>query len=218
MGAFFYPIICYLCPLKSMGMVEDVFPVFERMLGREAKEKRLNQRGVVVWLTGLSGSGKTSIAIAAEQELFQKGFLTQILDGDNIRSGLNSNLGFTAEDRMENIRRIAETAKLFAQCGVITICCFVSPETSMREQAKSIVGEADFYEVFINTSISTCEQRDVKGLYRKAREGKIEHFTGINAPFEAPVNPFLELKTEGNSVGECSSILVNAIMDRIRLK
>ena len=199
-------------------MVENIFPVFNRMLERMVKEKRLMQRGVVVWLTGLSGSGKTSIAIAAEQELAQLGFLTQILDGDNIRAGLNSNLGFSSEDRLENIRRIAETAKLFAHCGVITICCFVSPEAKMRERAKQIIGEEDFYEVFVNTSMETCEQRDVKGLYKKAREGKIEHFTGVNAPFEAPSNPFLELKTDGYSVKECASILVNAMMDRIKLK
>ncbi|HUW06557.1 MAG TPA: adenylyl-sulfate kinase [Williamwhitmania sp.] len=199
-------------------MVENIFPVFKGMLEREVKENRLKQRGVVVWLTGLSGSGKTSIAIAVEQELSGLGFLTQILDGDNIRAGLNSNLGFTAEDRLENIRRIAETAKLFAHCGVITICCFVSPEVNMREKAKQIIGEGDFYEVFVNTSMETCEQRDVKGLYKKAREGKIEHFTGVNAPFEAPLNPFLELKTEGYSVMECASILVNAMMDRIKLK
>jgi len=201
-----------------MGMVENIFPVFNGMLEREVKENRLKQRGVVVWLTGLSGSGKTSIAIAAEQELTQLGFLTQVLDGDNIRSGLNSNLGFSSEDRLENIRRIAEAAKLFAHCGVITICCFVSPEDNMRERAKQIIGEEDFYEVFVNTSMETCEQRDVKGLYKKAREGKIEHFTGVNAPFEAPLNPFLELRTEGYSVKECASILVNAMMDRIKLK
>jgi adenylylsulfate kinase (apsK) len=199
-------------------MVGDIFPVFNQLLGREVKERQLGQRGVVVWLTGLSGSGKTSIAIAVEKELYSNGFFTQILDGDNIRSGLNSNLGFSAEDRLENIRRIAETAKLFAECGVITICCFVSPEVNMREKAKQIIGEDDFYEIFINTPIAICEQRDVKGLYKRARAGKIEHFTGVNAPFDAPLKPFLEIKTEGTSVLDCATILVEALIERIKLK
>ena len=172
------------------------------ILQRADKEKLLGQKGIAVWLTGLSGSGKTTIAIALEKELHAKGLLTQVLDGDNIRSGINSNLGFSETDRTENIRRIAEVTKLFVNSGVITICCFVSPTEAIRGKAKEIIGAADFMEVFVNTPVEICEQRDVKGLYAKARRGEIADFTGISATFEAPLHPSLELRTEALSVKE----------------
>lgn len=187
------------------------------MLDRKAKEMILGQRGIVVWLTGLSGSGKTTLALGLELKLHQFGILTQVLDGDNIRTGLNSNLGFSQEDRFENVRRIAETAKLFAQCGVVTICCFVSPEREMRESAREIVGSDDFVEVYVNTSLDICESRDVKGLYSKARAGELRNFTGIDAPFEAPIHPNLTINTEGCAVEESVNQLYDAIIDRIKI-
>lgn len=195
---------------------ENIFPVFDSILGREAKETLLKQKAVVIWFTGLSGSGKTTIAIGLEKALNNKGILTQILDGDNIRAGINNNLGFSNEDRKENIRRIAEVSKLFLNCGVITINCFVSPTHEIRQQAKEIIGENDFLEVFINTPIEICEQRDVKGLYKKARAGEIKDFTGINAPFEAPTNPFLDAKTENKTVEQSVNEILCKILPLIK--
>lgn len=181
--------------------MSNIFPT-DKILQRADKERLLKQKGIVIWMTGLSGSGKTTIAVALEQELNKKGLLTQVLDGDNIRTGINNNLGFSEADRAENIRRIAEVAKLFMNCGVITICCFVSPTREIRAEAKSIIGEKDFVEVYINTPLEICEQRDVKGLYAKARKGEIKDFTGITAPFEAPENAEIELRTNEQSVGQ----------------
>ena len=185
-----------------MSASGNIHPDFEGILQRSEKEALLNQKAKVLWMTGLSGSGKTTLAQGLEKRLFQDGFLTQILDGDNIRAGINSNLGFSDEDRTENIRRISEISKLFCDCGIITINCFVSPTISIREQAKSIIGEADFVEIFVNTPIEICEERDVKGLYAKARKGEIQDFTGVNAPFEAPTDPNIELNTDGSSIEE----------------
>ncbi len=189
--------------------MHNIFPT-NNILIRADKEKLLQQKGICIWFTGLSGSGKTTIAIALEKELRKKGLLTQILDGDNIRAGINNNLGFSDEDRTENIRRIAEITKLFVNCGVITICCFVSPTEKIRTLAKSIIGEKDFFEIFVNTPIEVCEKRDVKGLYAKARKGEIKDFTGVNAPFEEPKNPFLILNNE-KSVQENVEIITNKI-------
>lgn len=183
----------------------------DKILQRKDKEKLLEQKGIVIWFTGLSGSGKTTLAIALEKELAKKGFLTQVLDGDNIRAGINNNLGFSEDDRVENIRRIAEVAKLFLNCGIITICCFVSPTRAMRSMAKKIIGENDFIEVFVNTPLEICEQRDVKGLYAKARRGEIKDFTGISQPFEPPIEPKVEVTTENMRVEEC----VKKIMDLV---
>ena len=193
----------------------NIHPVFDRIIGRDEKEQFLNQKARVIWMTGLSGSGKTTIAIGLEKELQKRGFLTQILDGDNIRTGINKNLGFSEEDRTENIRRIAEVSKLFVNCGIITINCFVSPTLAIREQAKEIVGDADFREIYINASFEECEKRDVKGLYKKARNGEIKNFTGLDAPFEAPVNAFLEIKTVDLSIQESVKCLVDAILSDI---
>ena len=165
------------------------------MLSRSDKEKLLGQKGVMLWFTGLSGSGKSTVAIALERELQKRGLLCRILDGDNIRSGINKGLGFTAEDRRENIRRIAEVAKLFVDTGIITITAFISPSNDLRRMASDIIGAEDFKEVYISTPLEVCEARDVKGLYAKARRGEIKNFTGISAPFEAPEHPALSIDT-----------------------
>jgi len=179
-----------------MSASENIFPDFESILSREDKQKLLKQRSKVIWMTGLSGSGKTTLAIALEKELSSSGILTQILDGDNIRSGINNNLGFSDEDRAENIRRIAEISKLFLNCGIVTINCFVSPTKVIRARAKEIIGAEDFIEVYVNAPLDVCEDRDVKGLYKKARAGEIKDFTGIDSPFEATRYHSLIIKRE----------------------
>ncbi|MGZ2370581.1 adenylyl-sulfate kinase [Ancylomarina sp. YFZ004] len=194
----------------------NIHPVFDRIIGRDEKEQFLNQKARVIWMTGLSGSGKTTIAIGLEKELQRRGFLTQVLDGDNIRTGINKNLGFSEEDRTENIRRIAEVSKLFVNCGIITINCFVSPTLAIREQAKEIIGDADFREIYVNASYEECEKRDVKGLYKKARNGEIKNFTGLDAPFEAPENAFLEIKTAEMTIEKSVECLVEAILKDIK--
>ncbi len=173
----------------------NIYPIFSRMLGRADKERLLGQHGVMLWFTGLSGSGKSTIAIALERELQHRGKLCRILDGDNIRSGINSNLGFTAEDRRENIRRIAEVGKLFVDTGIITIAAFITPTQELRDLAADIIGRDSFREIYVSTPIETCEARDVKGLYARARCGEVKNFTGITAPFEAPEHPALSLDT-----------------------
>jgi adenylylsulfate kinase len=193
--------------------MENIFPTTD-ILQRNHKEKLLGQKGIVIWFTGLSGSGKTTIAIALEKELHSKGLLTQVLDGDNIRTGINNNLGFSEADRTENIRRIAEVTKLFVNTGIITICCFVSPTEQIRTIARNIIGENDFFEVFVNTPLEICEKRDVKGLYAKARKGEIKDFTGITAPFETPAMPVLELRTDELSVAQS----VKQIIEKLKLK
>lgn len=179
---------------------EHIFPVFNQILQREDRERLLQQRSKVLWFTGLSGSGKTTIARQLEKKLFEHRFFAQVLDGDNIRSGLNQNLGFSLEDRMENVRRIAEVSKLYLNSGVIVIASFISPTTEIREMAKGIIGAADFIEIFVNTPLEVCESRDVKGLYQKARRGEIREFSGINSPYEAPVNPDIEIKTTETTI------------------
>jgi adenylylsulfate kinase len=197
------------------GKPTNIHSTFDRILQRSDKEALLAQKGLVVWMTGLSGSGKTTIAVALEQKLNKAGVLTQILDGDNIRTGINNNLGFSEEDRTENIRRIAEVTKLFLGCGVVTLNCFVSPTKAIRAEAKQIIGD-DMLEVFINTSFEECEKRDVKGLYAKARAGEIKNFTGLDAPFEAPENPFLDIETVGRSVEECANQIYESIINRVK--
>ncbi len=180
----------------------NIYPIYDRMLKREDKEKLLGQRGVMLWFTGLSGSGKSTVAIALERALQDRGLLCRILDGDNIRSGINANLGFSAEDRRENIRRIAEVGKLFVDTGIITIAAFISPTEEIRQMAEHIIGKDDFKEIFVSTPLEVCEQRDVKGLYARARRGEIQNFTGISAPFEAPEHPALSLDTSKLSIEE----------------
>ena len=171
----------------------------------------------VVWFTGLSGSGKSTIANLVENELFKKGIKTFSLDGDNVRKGLNNNLGFTAEDRQENLRRIAEVAKLFVESGSVIIASFISPLKKDRELIKTIIGEDRFIEVFINTSLAECERRDVKGLYKKARAGEIKNFTGIDAPYEKPENPLLEIKTEEEDLADALKRIVLHLEDKLKI-
>lgn len=174
---------------------QNIFPIFDRILSRHDKEQLLGQKGVMLWFTGLSGSGKSTVAIALERELQRRGMLCRVLDGDNIRSGINSNLGFSSEDRKENIRRIAEVGKLFVDTGIITIAAFISPTEELRHMAAEIIGPDDFKEIYISTPLAACEARDVKGLYARARRGEVKHFTGISAPFEPPRHPALSLDT-----------------------
>lgn len=196
----------------------NIYPIFDRMLSRQDKEELLKQHSVMIWFTGLSGSGKSTIAIALERELHKRGLLCRILDGDNIRSGINNNLGFTEADRIENIRRIAEVSKLFVDTGIITIAAFISPSNDIREMAANIIGKDDFLEVYVNTPIEECERRDVKGLYAKARRGEIKNFTGISAPFEAPAHPALTLDTSALSLEESVNKLLELILPRIQKK
>ncbi len=186
------------------------------MLSRADKESLLGQRGMMLWFTGLSGSGKSTVAIALERELHKRGLLCRILDGDNIRSGINNNLGFSAEDRVENIRRIAEVGRLFVDTGIITIAAFISPNNQLREMASEIIGKDDFIEVFVSTPLEECERRDVKGLYAKARRGEIKNFTGISAPFEAPENPAIALDTSKLTVEQSVEKLLELILPKVK--
>ena len=193
-----------------MQAENHIYPIFDRMLGRADKEALLHQHSVMIWFTGLSGSGKSTIAIALERELQKRGLLCRILDGDNIRSGINNNLGFSAEDRVENIRRIAEVT------GIITLAAFISPNNELREMAARIIGKENFLEIYISTPLEECERRDVKGLYAKARKGEIRNFTGISAPFEAPAHPDLSLDTSKLSVEESVNRLLELILPRVK--
>ena len=194
-----------------------VFPEFDKIVSRREKEQRLSQKSKVIWFTGLSGSGKTTLATTLERYLFDNGYLTQILDGDNIRAGINNNLGFSPEDRMENIRRIAEIAKLLLNSGVICICAFVSPTEDIRKIVRDIVGKEDFFEVYVSTPLEVCENRDIKGLYQKARAGEIRNFTGISAPFDIPQNAVLSIDTSDKTVEECIKILTDRLLPEIAL-
>ena len=181
----------------------------EGQVSRTEREDRLGQRGVTVWLTGLSGSGKSTIAVAAERRLADEGRLTYILDGDNIRQGLNSNLGFSPEDRTENIRRIGEVAKLFTDVGAIVFSSFISPYRADRDSVRAIMGEGDFVETYVDASLETCESRDVKGLYKKARAGEIPEFTGISAPYEEPEKAELVSDSNGQTGDESVDVLID---------
>jgi len=191
--------------------LKNIHPIFDRLLQRADREQRLGQKAKVLWLTGLSGSGKSTIAQALERKFYNEGFFAQVLDGDNIRSGINSNLGFTVEDRKENIRRIAEIAKLYLDSGIITINSFISPTIEIRDYAKSIIGAEDFIEIYINAPLEVCERRDVKGLYEKARSGEIKNFTGIDSPYEAPVNPTIEIRTDELDVEEAVELIYESV-------
>jgi len=194
----------------------NIFTFYDEVVQRHEKEKLLKQKAITVWMTGLSGSGKTTIAKIVERKLHEQGRLVQLLDGDNVRHGLNKNLSFTEEDRTENIRRIAEVNKLFNECGVITINCFVSPTVAIRNMASDIIGVDNYYEIFVNTPLHICEERDVKGLYKKARQGEIKNFTGIDAPFEASADPALILLTENKTAEESANELLSFITTKIK--
>ena len=185
-----------------MNNDNNIYPIFDRMLARADKERLLGQRGVMLWFTGLSGSGKSTVAVALERELHRRGRLCRLLDGDNIRTGINAGLGFSADDRRENIRRIAEVGKLFVDTGIITLAAFVSPTEELRTLPRDIIRAADFKEIFVATPLEECERRDVKGLYARARRGEVKNFTGISAPFEAPQSPALVLDTTDTPVEE----------------
>lgn len=194
--------------------MSNIHPEFHRFLHRHDKENLLGQRGLVVWLCGLSGSGKSTIANAAERVLHQQGRFTTILDGDNLRTGLNSNLGFADQDRLENIRRISEVAKIFVSQGVITFVSAITPRGELRDLARGILGK-DLLEVYVKASYAACEQRDVKGLYAKAARGEIAHFTGKDGSFEPPSHPDLTLDTEKTSIEDAAFELLEAIRPRI---
>jgi adenylylsulfate kinase len=195
----------------------NIHSEFHRFLKRHDKELLLRQRGMVVWLYGLSGSGKSTIANAAERILYQQGRFSVILDGDNLRVGLSSNLGFSDEDRFENIRRIAETAKILVSQGIITMVSAITPRGELRALARNLLGE-DLFEVYVQASYATCEKRDVKGLYAKAARCEIDHFTGKDGSFEIPRHPDLVLNTETSTVPQAAQTLLAAIHDRIAIQ
>ena len=197
---------------------ENIFTIFDDIIQRKEKEEFLNQKSKVIWMTGLSGSGKTTVAKGVERYLHSQGILNQLLDGDNIRVGISNNLSFSPEDRVENIRRIAEVSKLFLNCGIVTLNSFVSPTIEIRKIAENIIGAENFIEVYINASLETCEKRDIKGLYKKARKGEIKNFTGISALFEAPENPKIEINTSELSIDESVQKVLDYILPIIKNK
>ena len=201
-----------------MSETNNIFSEFDRMLGRDAKELQLRQKGHIFWLYGLSGSGKSTIADAVERALVAKGHYVKLLDGDNVRTGLNKDLGFTDADRAENIRRIAEVARLFLDAGFVVITSFITPLKKYRDIAETIIGKNDITKVYINASFSTCSERDVKGLYAKAKEGGVDNFTGKDSSFEAPSasDEDWTLDTEKFTVTESSEDLVNKILPIIK--
>jgi len=196
--------------------MNNIHTVFDKIKSRQFKERILNQHAKVIWFTGMSGSGKTTLASLLEEQLFDAGFFCQILDGDNVRSGINKNLGFSEEDRVENIRRIAEVARLFLNCGIIVICSFISTTKQMRQMAKEIIGEDDFLEIFVNTPLEICEKRDPKGLYKKARAGEIKDFTSITSPFEAPENPFLSVENAEPEIEKTVERIFKSVVPLLR--
>ena len=185
---------------------------------REDRQKQKAHKSIVVWFTGLSGSGKSTLANMVEKKLFGNGVHTYTLDGDNIRKGLNNNLGFSKEDRRENLRRISEVAKLFVDSGTVVIASFISPLKADRDVVKNIIGRANFVEVFVNTPLEVCEERDVKGLYKKARAGEIKNFTGIDAPYEAPQNPDIEIKTNEERAENSAEEIISILKIKLRIR
>ncbi|MCD4730841.1 MAG: adenylyl-sulfate kinase [Bacteroidales bacterium] len=194
----------------------NIFPVFDKILKRGDKERLLKQKSKVIWMTGLSGAGKTTIAKYLDEALYKKGYVAQILDGDNIRSGINNNLSFSDADRYENIRRIAEVSKLFMNCGIIIINSFISPTEEIRNMALDVIGKENFIEVYVNAPIEVCEQRDTKGLYAKARKGEIKNFTGIDSPFELPKGAHIEVRTDLQTIEESVKQVMDYLMPVIK--
>ncbi len=195
---------------------DHLYPVFDKMLPRSAKEELLGQSGLVIWMYVLSGSGKSTLANLLERRLHDLGRLVKVLDGDNVRTGLNRNLGFSDEDRLENIRRVAEVAKLFAECGVVTIASFITPKNELRRLAREVIGDADLLEVYVKASFETCAARDPKGLYAKAAAGEVKQFTGKDSAFEEPGQPDLIIDTESLGEEECLSILLSAAIEKVK--
>uniref|UniRef100_UPI0037423618 adenylyl-sulfate kinase n=1 Tax=Dawidia soli TaxID=2782352 RepID=UPI0037423618 len=198
-------------------MVNHIYPI-QTKVSQAQREALLQQRAVVLWFTGLSGSGKSTLAVQLEAHLHLQGFKTYLLDGDNIRNGLNKDLSFTDEGRVENIRRIGEVSRLFVDAGMIVLSAFISPFAADREQVRAIVGAENFVEVFVDAPLEVCEQRDVKGLYKKARAGEVKNFTGIDSPYEPPVQPDVHIPTHLQSVEESMETLLSFLRSRISLK
>ena len=195
--------------------LDHIYPVFDKMLPREAKEELLGQKGCVIWMYGLSGSGKSTLANLLERRLHEQGRFVKVLDGDNIRSGLNNNLGFSDEDRLENIRRVSEVSKLFADARVIVVNSFITPKNDLRRMAREIVGDDDLLEVYVKASFETCAARDPKGLYAKVKAGEVKQFTGKDSSFEEPERPDLIIDTEAFSEEECLSQLLEAAQEKL---
>jgi adenylylsulfate kinase len=199
-----------------MNEEKNIFPVFDRLTPREHKERCLKQRSIAIWFCGLSGAGKTTVAVELERMLFRNGFICQLLDADNVRTSINRDLGFSIKDREENIRRIAELNKLFINSGMIILNCFISPTKAIRQMARDIIGTDDFVEVFLNAPFEVCRKRDTKGLYKKASSGTVADFTGISSPFELPENPDLEIKTDLLNIEESTLKVFDFILPKIR--
>ncbi|MGC3948789.1 MAG: adenylyl-sulfate kinase [Chryseolinea sp.] len=195
--------------------MEHIYPI-KTKVSRSSREVLLNQHAVLVWFTGLSGSGKSTLAVQLEAQLHERGFKTYLLDGDNIRAGLNKDLTFTDEGRVENIRRIGEVAKLMIDAGVIVLSAFISPFQSDRDQVRQIIGDSHYIEVFVDAPLELCEQRDVKGLYKKARAGEVKNFTGIDSPYELPNDPDLIIETGKMSVDESVKELLTFIVPKLK--
>lgn len=193
----------------------NLYPI-QTQVTKKQREQVLQQHARLIWFTGLSGSGKSTLAVQLEAQLYAKGFKTYLLDGDNIRTGLNKDLSFTDEGRVENIRRIGEVAKLMLDAGIVVLSAFISPFKADREQVKAIVGNENYIEVFVDAPLEVCEQRDVKGLYKKARAGEVKNFTGIDSPYEAPEHPDIILQTHKLSVEESIQILQQGIFPKIK--
>lgn len=194
--------------------MNNIYPI-KTKVSRQDRARLMQQRPVVIWFTGLSGSGKSTLAVQLEAELHEKGYKTYLLDGDNIRSGLNRDLTFTEEGRVENIRRIGEVCKLMVDAGIIVLSAFISPFRADREQVKAIVGKENFVEVFVDAPLEVCEQRDVKGLYKKARAGEVKNFTGIDSPYEPPEHPDVKIETHKLSIEESMKKLHSVIQSKI---
>ncbi len=196
--------------------LDHIYPIFDKMLPREAKEELLGQRGAVIWMYGLSGSGKSTLANLLERRLHESGRMVKVLDGDNVRAGLNKNLGFSDEDRLENIRRVAEVAKLFADSGIVTIASFITPNNELRSLAREIIGDEDLLEVYVKASFETCSERDPKGLYAKVKAGEVKQFTGKDSAFEEPNNPDLVVDTEALSEEGSLSLLLEVAQAKVK--
>lgn len=195
--------------------LDHIYPIFDKMLPRAAKEELLGQRGAVIWMYGLSGSGKSTLANLLERRLHEAGRMVKVLDGDNVRAGLNKNLGFSDEDRLENIRRVAEVAKLFSDSGIVTITSFITPNNELRDLAREIIGDDDLLEVYVKASFETCAERDPKGLYAKVKAGEVKQFTGKDSAFEEPNKPDLVVDTEALSEEESLSLLLEAVQAKV---
>lgn len=203
--------------LYHCEVAENIYPNLNFFISRSKRELALRQSAKVIWLMGLSGSGKSTLAKALENDLFKRGYTCFVLDGDNVRNGLNRDLGFSEQDRNENIRRIAEVAKLFVDAGIIVICSCITPFEHQRQIAKQIIGEIDYYLIYVNTPVEVCERRDVKGLYAKAKRSEMLNFTGVNSPFEEPQELNLVVNTDGKSVEDILREMLDAVLPLIQI-